>query len=74
MAEVVKQLQGAGLPAVFVMREDIANISGKPELVKEKPASDQSWRSILARLRASELHRWREPAAICWKPFGLDIR
>jgi cyclic beta-1,2-glucan synthetase len=57
--EIVKQLQGVGLPAVFVLREVGAIDSGTPEQERVKPPDqigrDQSTRSILARLRESEL-------------------
>ncbi|HXP88164.1 MAG TPA: glucoamylase family protein [Bryobacteraceae bacterium] len=84
---IVKQLQSVGLPAVFVLREDLANVTCTPEpapvgwrpqdvarrcaeqLAKpgpsessesngpqpDRPQLDRSKRSILARLRESEL-------------------
>jgi cyclic beta-1,2-glucan synthetase len=68
---IVEKLRNVGLPAVFVLREDRANVSYAPEPV-ETPAGwlpqdvarrcaerfakpDRSKRSILARLRESEL-------------------
>ena len=68
---IVETLRNVGLPAVFVLREDRANVSDPPEPV-ETPAGwlpqdvarrcaerfakpDRSKRSILARLRESEL-------------------
>jgi cyclic beta-1,2-glucan synthetase len=58
---VVKQLQNVGLPAVFVLREDLANLSRTPEPPEanaakpDQPAAGRSKLSFLARLRESEL-------------------
>ena len=58
---IVEQLQNVGLPAVFVLREDLANLAGAPEAAEtdrskpSQPRLDRSKRSILARLRESEL-------------------
>ena len=57
----VEQLQSVGLPAVFVLREDLANLDGAPEPPEtdrskpSQPGPDRSKRSILGRLRESEL-------------------
>jgi len=57
---VVKQLQNVGLPAVFVLREDLANLSRTPEPPETgrtqpgQPGAVRSKRSILTRLRESE--------------------
>ena len=57
---VVKQLQNVGLPAVFVLREDLANLSRTPEPPEagptqpDQPGAGRSKRSILTRLRESE--------------------
>ncbi len=52
---IVEQLQSAGLPAVFVMRADLPSPSVTPERAAGRKSERQSKRSILARLRASEL-------------------
>jgi cyclic beta-1,2-glucan synthetase len=68
---IVQQLQSVGLPAVFVLRENFANLACTPEgsdasvvglpkdavrSAAERPTKpDRSKRSILARLRESEL-------------------
>jgi len=55
---IVEQLQNVGLPAVFVLREDLAGASRTPERAearKNQPGFEPRKRSILARLRASEL-------------------
>jgi cyclic beta-1,2-glucan synthetase len=54
----VEQLQSVGLPAVFVLREVPASASGTTESAearKNPPGLERSKRSILARLRASQL-------------------
>src|ERR1700733_8764386 len=55
---IVEQLQSVGLPAVFVLREARSKLSATPESAetrKNQPWLERSKRSILARLRASEL-------------------
>ena len=52
---IVEHLQNAGLPAVFVLREDSVSASVTPEKARQRKSQQQSKRSILARLRASEL-------------------
>jgi cellobiose phosphorylase len=57
--DIVKQLQGVGLPAVFVLREDLESLASAPGATEapelQKPLPDPSKSSILARLRESEL-------------------
>src|ERR1700719_2922046 len=50
---IVKRLQSAGSPAVFVLREDLADL---PDLCSDKPidVSGPIPRNILARLRENE--------------------
>jgi cyclic beta-1,2-glucan synthetase len=52
---IVEQLQNAGLPAVFVVREGLDGASETPETPDGPKTQQQSKRSILARLRASKL-------------------
>ena len=50
---IVEQLQSSGLPAVFVLREDLAGAAVAPK--QAGGAKSQSKRSIVERLRASKL-------------------
>ena len=52
---IVEQLQSTGLPGVFVLQDSLASPSAAREATGERKSQQQSKRSMLARLRASEL-------------------